>query len=137
MATRESEPTQQIIADELFEEQAIETAQVEGDDCEHVSEEGQVPPEEAENYSALDDEELGTLDELSEAKDEGAAAAEAARLAPQPTTQPRWRVQRLGGARAPRDPSRDRQRTDSDLPQAPDQQLRGGSQHRPEAVVLG
>lgn len=75
MEAQGSEPKQQIIADEVSEEQAIEIAGIEGDDCEHVSEDGRVPPEEAEDFSSLDEQEIDTLDALSEAQDEGAAAA--------------------------------------------------------------
>ena len=83
MAARDSELVDEVVTDDLSEEEAVDQAGIEGDACEHVSEEGRVPSEEAEDFSSLEEEEIRALDELVRADDEPrSVGAEARGLTP-------------------------------------------------------
>lgn len=58
MEAQAHDPEHEIITEELSEEEARETAQIEGDDCEAVAEEEGVEPEDADDFSSIDDENL-------------------------------------------------------------------------------
>ncbi len=83
MEARDSELVDEVVTDDLSEEEAVDQAGIEGDACEHVSEEGRVPSEEAEDFSSLGEEEIRALDELVRADDERrSVGAEARGLTP-------------------------------------------------------
>ncbi len=83
MEARDSELVDEVVTDDLSAEEAVDQAGIEGDACEHVSEEGRVPSEEAEDFSSLGEEEIRALDELVRADDERrSVGAEARGLTP-------------------------------------------------------
>jgi len=99
MEARDAELVDAVVADDISEEEAVDQAQIEGDACEHVSEEGRVTVEEAEDFSSLDEEEISALDELVRAEDEfRSIQTEARALTPAKFLQPggEW-----GGSEAP------------------------------------
>jgi putative peptidoglycan binding protein len=64
METQEHDSEHEIIAEDLSEDEAVQIAEVEGDDCEAVSEEEGVEADDADDFSSIDDED-DTLEGLS------------------------------------------------------------------------
>lgn len=70
MEASDAEIVNEVTADQLSEQEAVDEARIEGDACEQLSHAGRVAAEEAEDFSSLGEEELNALDELGRAEDE-------------------------------------------------------------------
>ncbi len=70
MEASDAETVNEVIADQVSEEEAVDEARIEGDACEELSQEGRVASEEAEDFSSLAEEEINALDELAREGDE-------------------------------------------------------------------
>lgn len=79
MESRDTEVVNEVVADQLSEEEAVDEARIEGDACEQVAAEGRVTSKEAEDFSSLEEEEISALDALVRAEDEGQAVGTEAR----------------------------------------------------------
>ena len=59
METQEHDPEHEIITEAVSEEEAVQVAEVEGDDCEALAEEEGAEADDADDFSSIDDEDEG------------------------------------------------------------------------------